>query len=102
MHSRRRTFPFEDYICSSISRAATRAESWELRPRIGAVITPAKSSNRFGLWRPRTSRLRPSSGPLHLKESKMAESKIDVLYGRLALIVLKTLATMGPQHGWGI
>ena len=32
----------------------------------------------------------------------MAEEKTEVLYGTLALIVLKTLAAMGPQHGWGI
>lgn len=31
----------------------------------------------------------------------MAE-KTDVLHGTLALMVLKTLATMGPLHGWGI
>jgi PadR family transcriptional regulator len=28
--------------------------------------------------------------------------KTDVLHGTLALMVLKTLETMGPQHGWGI
>src|ERR1700682_4974511 len=32
----------------------------------------------------------------------MAESKTDVLHGSLALMVLRTLDTLGPQHGWGI
>lgn len=31
-----------------------------------------------------------------------AESKADVWQGTLALMVLKTLQTMGPQHGYGI
>ena len=29
-------------------------------------------------------------------------SKTDVLHGSLALMVLRTLDTLGPQHGWGI
>ena len=32
----------------------------------------------------------------------MGESKLDLLQGTLDLMVLKTLATMGPQHGYGI
>ena len=28
--------------------------------------------------------------------------KPDVLQGTLALMVLKTLDVLGPQHGWGI
>src|ERR1700739_637818 len=32
----------------------------------------------------------------------MAKDKTDVLHGSLALMVLRTLDTMGPQHGWGI
>src|SRR6202167_6423401 len=28
--------------------------------------------------------------------------KSDVLHGSLALMVLRTLETLGPQHGWGI
>jgi PadR family transcriptional regulator, regulatory protein PadR len=32
----------------------------------------------------------------------MANDKPDVLHGSLALIVLRTLETLGPQHGWGI
>ena len=32
----------------------------------------------------------------------MGESKSDVLQGTLDLMVLKTLETMGPQHGYGI
>ena len=40
---------------------------------------------------------------LYLWESHMsAESKADVWQGTLALMVLKTLQTMGPQHGYGI
>jgi PadR family transcriptional regulator, regulatory protein PadR len=32
----------------------------------------------------------------------MANEKPDVLHGSLALMVLRTLDTLGPQHGWGI
>ena len=32
----------------------------------------------------------------------MAEEKADVWQGTLALMVLKTLETMGPLHGYGI
>jgi len=32
----------------------------------------------------------------------MTDSKLDVWQGTLALMVLKTLDTMGPQHGYGI
>src|SRR5438552_1309869 len=32
----------------------------------------------------------------------MANDKSEVLHGSLALMVLRTLDTLGPQHGWGI
>jgi len=32
----------------------------------------------------------------------MAKEKPDVLHGSLAFMVLRTLDTLGPQHGWGI
>ncbi len=32
----------------------------------------------------------------------MAESKLDLLQGTLDLMVLQTLAAMGPLHGYGI
>jgi PadR family transcriptional regulator, regulatory protein PadR len=32
----------------------------------------------------------------------MSGPKVDVWQGTLALMVLKTLETMGPQHGYGI
>lgn len=32
----------------------------------------------------------------------MSGDKSEVLPGSLALMVLQTLATLGPQHGWGI
>jgi PadR family transcriptional regulator, regulatory protein PadR len=32
----------------------------------------------------------------------MPKEKTDVLYGSLAFMVLRTLDTLGPQHGWGI
>lgn len=32
----------------------------------------------------------------------MASEKSDVLHGSLALMVLRTLDTLGPLHGWGI
>ena len=31
-----------------------------------------------------------------------SDGKSDVLQGTLDLLVLKTLETMGPMHGWGI
>jgi PadR family transcriptional regulator PadR len=36
------------------------------------------------------------------REPSMGESKSDVLQGTLDLMVLKTLETMGPLHGYGI
>ncbi|HYL76956.1 MAG TPA: PadR family transcriptional regulator [Bryobacteraceae bacterium] len=32
----------------------------------------------------------------------MPNEKSDVLHGSLAFMVLRTLDTLGPQHGWGI
>jgi transcriptional regulator len=32
----------------------------------------------------------------------MSDDKTDVLQGTLALMILKTLETLGPQHGYGI
>jgi transcriptional regulator len=32
----------------------------------------------------------------------MADNKADLLQGTLDLLVLKTLQTLGPMHGWGI
>jgi len=32
----------------------------------------------------------------------MTNDKPDILHGSLALMVLRTLDTLGPQHGWGI
>lgn len=32
----------------------------------------------------------------------MPADKHDVLHGSLALMTLRTLEAMGPQHGWGI
>ncbi len=34
--------------------------------------------------------------------SNAAASKVDVLQGTLDLMVLKTLESLGPQHGYGI
>lgn len=42
---------------------------------------------------------------MHLLETKMSNSandKTDVQQGTLALMVLKTLDVLGPQHGYGI
>src|SRR6202022_1807115 len=36
------------------------------------------------------------------KGHRMGDDKSDVLHGSLALMVLRTLDTLGPQHGWGI
>ena len=32
----------------------------------------------------------------------MSESKLDLMQGTLDLMVLQTLASMGPQHGYGL
>ena len=32
----------------------------------------------------------------------MAETKLDLMQGTLDLLVLQTLETMGPQHGYGL
>jgi PadR family transcriptional regulator, regulatory protein PadR len=32
----------------------------------------------------------------------MKNERADVLHGSLILMVLRTLDTLGPQHGWGI
>ena len=32
----------------------------------------------------------------------MPKEKTDILHGSLAFMVLRTLDTLGPQHGWGI
>jgi PadR family transcriptional regulator PadR len=32
----------------------------------------------------------------------MRVDKTDILHGSLALMVLRTLDTLGPMHGWGI
>ena len=32
----------------------------------------------------------------------MPKEKTDVLHGSLAFMILRTLDTLGPQHGWGI
>ena len=34
--------------------------------------------------------------------TNMADDKTDVQQGTLALLILKTLDTLGPQHGYGI
>src|SRR6202451_3517466 len=38
----------------------------------------------------------------NLKVNFVMQEKPDVLQGTLALMVLKTLDVLGPQHGWGI
>jgi transcriptional regulator len=42
------------------------------------------------------------SGGSLLLETKTMGDKTDVWQGTLALMVLKTLAALGPQHGYGI
>jgi transcriptional regulator len=32
----------------------------------------------------------------------MPKEKTDILHGSLAFMALRTLDTLGPQHGWGI
>jgi PadR family transcriptional regulator, regulatory protein PadR len=40
--------------------------------------------------------------PVAEPQEAMSKEKIDVLQGTLDLLVLQTLATMGPLHGYGI
>src|SRR6202020_423890 len=40
--------------------------------------------------------------PIKAEHEQMGESKSDVLQGTLDLMVLKTLESMGPLHGYGI
>ncbi|MEM9409130.1 MAG: PadR family transcriptional regulator [Acidobacteriota bacterium] len=38
-----------------------------------------------------------------MKKLRKAESeRLDVPHGTLDLLILKTLETLGPQHGWGL
>jgi transcriptional regulator len=58
-----------------------------------------KSAQKFLLFSKRNDGILPVGNlkvPLPMKE------KPDVLQGTLALMVLKTLDTLGPQHGYGI
>jgi PadR family transcriptional regulator, regulatory protein PadR len=36
------------------------------------------------------------------RRAKVAREKSEILQGTLDLMILRTLQTMGPQHGWGI
>src|SRR5712672_2607659 len=45
---------------------------------------------------------RPSYRRTTNRRKDVPESKSDVLQGTLDLMVLKTLETMGPMHGYGI
>jgi PadR family transcriptional regulator, regulatory protein PadR len=38
----------------------------------------------------------------HRRDDTAMESKLDILQGTLDLMVLRTLATLGPLHGYGI
>src|SRR5205823_5890993 len=49
-----------------------------------------------------TQQERPYSPVVNLKERSMAAARGEVLQGTLDLIVLKTLDSMGPLHGYGI
>jgi PadR family transcriptional regulator PadR len=40
--------------------------------------------------------------PVDCQKERMVNDRQDVLYGSLALMVLRTLEMLGPQHGWGI
>jgi PadR family transcriptional regulator PadR len=42
------------------------------------------------------------SGVALTQENRMADTKLDLLQGTLDVMVLQTLAAMGPQHGYGI
>ena len=44
----------------------------------------------------------PSNRRTENREPPMSDSKSDILQGTLDLMVLQTLAAMGPLHGYGI
>jgi PadR family transcriptional regulator, regulatory protein PadR len=46
--------------------------------------------------------LSPGRTKMEAKRVSANDGKSEVLQGTLDLLVLKTLETMGPMHGWGI
>jgi PadR family transcriptional regulator, regulatory protein PadR len=58
-----------------------------------------KESSKFLLLSKRSRAIIPVG---NLKVELPMKEKPDVLQGTLALMVLKTLDVLGPQHGWGI
>ena len=38
----------------------------------------------------------------HRRQGKVSDDKLDLLQGTLDLMVLRTLATLGPMHGYGL
>jgi transcriptional regulator len=70
---------------------------------------PGVSRELFWICRERNSKFLLLSKRKHaiipvgnLKVGLPMKEKPDVLQGTLALMVLKTLDVLGPQHGWGI
>src|SRR4051812_47040025 len=76
------------------SSAASSAKSWPISPSTAARATTSRCSGCRALV------LHPHRRSLILR-SHMSD-KADVWQGTLALMVLKTLETLGPLHGYGI
>ena len=62
-------------------------------------IGRSKGKSKFLLLSKRNTVIIPVG---NLKVDSGMKEKPDVLQGTLALMVLKTLDVLGPQHGWGI
>jgi PadR family transcriptional regulator PadR len=67
--------------------------------RTALLDLPSKNSSNFLLLSKRNHAIIPVG---NLKVRLPMKEKPDVLQGTLALMVLKTLDVLGPQHGWGI
>jgi PadR family transcriptional regulator len=44
----------------------------------------------------------PDDTPFDVLQEKPVSARADIMQGTLDLMVLRTLETLGPQHGWGI
>src|SRR5215475_10156815 len=60
--------------------------------------------NRPGIWTAPSDNVAPILllSPRHFNRRHMEQEKNEVLPGTLNLMVLKTLSTLGPLHGYGI
>ena len=67
-----------------------------------AGYPPDKRAPRHEAPAPLTAYMDLGYTPVDCQKERMGNDRQDVLYGSLALMVLRTLEMLGPQHGWGI